>query len=272
LVERNPRAAAGDVELLDAPPPARLTFAVSRTEDLRGPEAGRRLVRRCGRAALATSLRGAPYASLVLYAADHDASPLLLLSDLAQHSRNIAFDPRVSLLIDGTAELPESLSGPRLTLLGRAEAVADPRLRERFAARHPESEFYAGFADFKLYRVAIERGHLVSGFGRIAWIDGRDLLFSKHSTAIAAAEPAIVARVNEQLGEILAICVAQQLKHGGEGWRATGCDPEGLDIRSGAAAARLEFAVPVLTADAVPAALAQLAGTAGDPDKADVGR
>ncbi len=85
-------------------------------------EAGRRLLRRGGRAALATSLRGAPFASLVVYAVDHDASPLLLLSDLARHSRNIAFDPRVSLLIDGTAELPDPLSGPRLTLLGRALA------------------------------------------------------------------------------------------------------------------------------------------------------
>ena len=116
---------------------------------------------------------GAPYASLVLVAADLDASPLLLLSDLAQHSRNIAFDPRVSLLLDGTEGHADPLAGPRLTLLGRAEAVADPRLLARFAARHPSSALYAGFADFRLYRVAVERGHLVAGFGRIDWIDGR---------------------------------------------------------------------------------------------------
>jgi putative heme iron utilization protein len=245
---------------------------VSRIEDPRGPaEAGRRLLRRCGRAALATSLRGAPYASLVLYAVDHDASPLLLLSDLAQHSRNIAFDPRVSLLIDGTAELPDPLAGPRLTVLGTAEAVADRRLRERFTARYPESRVYAGFADFKLYRVAVARGHLVAGFGQIVWIDGSDLLFSQASTAIAAAEPAIIARVNEHLGETLAGCIAR-LGHGGVGWRATGCDPEGLDIRSGAAIARLEFVAPVSNADAVAAALAQLAGSAGAPGGANGGR
>lgn len=243
---------------------------MSRTEDLGAPgEAGRRLLRRGGRAALATSLRGAPFASLVVYAVDHDASPLLLLSDLAQHSRNIAFDPRVSLLIDGTAELPDPLSGPRLTVLGRALAIADRRLRERFVARHPESTFYAGFADFKLYRVVVERGHLVAGFGQIAWIDGSDLLFSEDNSAIAAAEPAIIARVNEQLGDILAGCIARRLGHSGAGWRATGCDPEGLDIRSGAATARVEFDAPVSTADAVAAALAQLAGTTGKPSRAD---
>jgi putative heme iron utilization protein len=255
---------------LDAPPPSGLTLVVSPTEDLRGPaETGRRLLRRGGRAALATSLFGAPYASLVLYASDYDASPLLLLSDLAQHSRNIAFDPRVSLLIDGTAELPEPLSGPRLSLLGQAEANADRRLQERFTVRYPESKVYAGFADFKLYRIAVERGHLVAGFGRIVWIGGSDLLFSGDSTAIAAAEPAIIARINEHLRESLAGCIARRLGHSGEGWRAIGCDPEGLDIRSGDAVARLEFAAPVATADAVPAALARLAQT---PGKADVGR
>ena len=63
-----------------------------------------------------------------------------------------------------------------------------------------------------------------------------------------------------------------RLGHSGEGWQTTGCDPEGLDIRSGAAVARLEFATPVTIADGVPAALAQLAGTPGAPGGADVER
>jgi len=221
-------------------------------------------LRRGGRTALATSLHGAPYVSLVLYAVDLDASPLLLISDLAQHSRNIAFDPRVSLLIDGTAELAEPLSGPRLTVLGQARAIVDPRLLRRFTARHPEAGDYSGFADFRLCRVAVERGHLVAGFGRIARVDGADLLFSRHSAAIAAAEPAIVAQVNENLRETLTRCLVQRLGFSGEGWRATGFDPEGLDVRCGDAVARLEFAAPVSTPDAVPAALAQLAGPAGE--------
>src|SRR5271167_1810642 len=99
----------------------------------------RSLARSRTRAALATSLNGAPYASLVLFAADLDASPLLLLSDLAQHSRNIAFDPRVSLLFDGTKGHADRLDGPRLTLLGRAEAATHPRLLARLAARHPSN-------------------------------------------------------------------------------------------------------------------------------------
>jgi heme iron utilization protein len=244
---------------------SRLTFAVRRTEDLRDAAwCSRRLLRCGGRAALGTSLQGAPYVSLVLYAVDLDASPLLLISGLAQHSRNIAADPRVSLLIDGTAQLPEPLSGPRLTLLGRAEEIVDPRLLRRFTARHPEATDYAGFADFRLYRVAVERGHFVAGFGRIAWIDAAELLLSRDGGALAAAEPTIVADINENMREIFARCLSLRLGFTGEDWLATGCDPEGLDVRCDGAVARLDFVAPVSAADAVPAALAQLAGPAGE--------
>src|SRR5947207_15274732 len=97
---------------------------------------GRRLLRREPRGTLATSLRGAPYASLVLITADLDASPLLLLSDLAQHSRNIAFEPRVSLLFDGTTGYRNPLTGPRLTVIGQARPVEDPRRPPRFPTPH----------------------------------------------------------------------------------------------------------------------------------------
>src|SRR5271167_648019 len=96
-------------------------------------------MRRCERAALATNFGGAPYVSLVLVAADLDASPLLLLSDLAQHSRNIAFDPRISLLLDATVGHPDPLAGPRLTLMGRALPTEEPRCLGRFVSHHPAS-------------------------------------------------------------------------------------------------------------------------------------
>src|SRR5439155_21381583 len=82
--------------------------------------AARRLMRSRDHVALATSLAGHPYVSLVASACEADASPLLLLSDLAQHTKNLAADPRVSLLFDGTDEYPDPLAGPRLTLLRRA--------------------------------------------------------------------------------------------------------------------------------------------------------
>jgi hypothetical protein len=219
----------------------------------------RGLMRGCERAALATSYRGAPYVSLTLVATDFDASPLLLLSDLAQHSRNIAFDPRVSLLFDGTEGHSDRLDGPRLTLLGQAEAEADPRFLSRFSARHPSSGAYAGFADFRIYRIAVERGHLVAGFGRIEWIDGADLRLAVDSAALAEAEPAILAELNQ--GHTAAIDRSVQKLHGRAeaGWRVTGIDPEGIDLRSAGDTGRLDFPAMAPTPEMARAAFDELA-------------
>jgi heme iron utilization protein len=244
-----------------------LTGGISETAASRDPAGfARRLVRSRDRGALATSLRGAPYASLVLVAADLDASPLLLLSDLAQHSRNIAFDPRVSLLLDATEGHPDPLAGPRLSLLGRAEAIADRRPLARFLARHPASAAYAGFGDFRLYRVAVERGHLVAGFGRIEWIDGQDLHLAGDFDALAAAEPEILRQVDAGHPGTADFFAQTLLGLAGGGWRMTGIDPEGVDLRRHGETARLDFADPVATPRAARAGLGRLA------DEARVGR
>jgi hypothetical protein len=227
---------------------------------------GRLLARSRTRAALATSLNGAPYASFVLITLDLDASPLLLLSDLAQHSRNIAFDPRVSLLLDGTEGLLDPLTGPRLTLLGRALPTDDPRCLGRFMSHHPASAAYAGFRDFRLYRIMVERGHLVAGFGRIEWIDGSDYLFALDASALAAAETEILRHMNADHSDTVAHYACGLLGRTGTGWRMTGIDPEGIDMRCDGDTARLDFAPPVpspvLTPEAARMALVQLSAAA----------
>ena len=227
--------------------------------------AARRLIRGCDRAALGTNLDGTPYVSLVITACDFDASPLLLLSDLAQHTKNLLADPSVSLLFDGTAEYPDPLTGPRLTLLGRAERCDDPSGAARFAARQPSSAGYAGFADFRLYRVVIERGHLVAGFGRISWVEREELQATADASALAAAEPEIVQHMNRDHADAVALYAEKLLGRPGGGWRMTGIDPDGLDLRGECQTARLDFDRPVLTpadARAVLVELAQRARTA----------
>src|SRR5258707_15527441 len=114
--------------------------------------AARALTRSRGLAALGPSLAGRPFVSLVAAACDSDAAPLLLLSDLAQHTKNLIADPSVSLLFEDVAGQADPLAGPRLTLLGRAERCDDPRAAARFAARHPASASHSGIAHFPLYR------------------------------------------------------------------------------------------------------------------------
>jgi putative heme iron utilization protein len=221
--------------------------------------AARRLMRRKTHAALATSLGGQPYASLVAVACEHDASPLLLLSNLAQHSRNIAADPRVSLLFDGSGQNhlrapSDPLAEPRLSIIGEAARCDNPRLLARFTARHPSAAVYAGFGDFHLYRVTIGRGHLVAGFGRINWIEAGDLRFVRDAAALAAAEPDILVHMNADHADAVDLFAARLLRSPGAGWRMIGIDPEGIDLRrpvgEGGETARLDFPQPVLDADA----------------------
>lgn len=238
------------------------------------PEPGvtvRRLVRGAERATLASALArdgsGRPYASLVLSACDHDGSPLLLLSDLADHSKNLAAEPKAALLFDGTAGHDDPLTGPRASLLGEIRPVTDKalaaRLEARYLARHPGAEAYAGFADFRLYRMTVESAHLVAGFGRIHWLAGPEVLFDTADCgALAEAEADIVAHMNADHGAALGLIAAHVLGLRGSeesgGWVMTGIDPEGFDLRDGGRLARADFAAPLGDAGAARAALVAL--------------
>jgi putative heme iron utilization protein len=200
-------------------------------------------------AALATLERGgagAPYVSLVQVAAAHDGSPLLLLSGLAEHTKNIAADSRVSLLFDGTQGLDDPLAGARLTVQGRVGALGDTAAgrhqRQRYLARHPEATAYAGFADFSFYRVTPERLHLVAGFGRIRWLDAAAVLLdATRLGTLAEEEESILAHMNADHADAVDLYARAAAPGAPAGWRMTGVDPEGLDLRRNAASARLDF-------------------------------
>lgn len=221
----------------------------------------RRLVRVADRAALATALGdgGWPYASLVLTACGHDAAPLVLISDLAEHTRNVAADSRASLLFDDTAGLDSPLTGARATVLGRLVRADDPGLTARYVARHPDAADYAGFADFALYRMEVERAHLVAGFGEIHWIEAAEVSFDSATMAgLAAAEDGIVAHMNADHAGAIQLYATVLMGLTGEGWTMTGIDPEGADLRRGGAVGRLDFGCIVATPEAARAELVRL--------------
>jgi hypothetical protein len=229
----------------------------------------RRVMRAAAHATLATSLADAkggadfPYASLVLAALDTDLSALLLISELAEHTKNLRRVPRASLLFDATAGLADRLTGARVTVLGEAAIVPDPRLRERFVRRHPNAAAYNDFHDFNLWRLAPQRAHLVAGFGRIHWIEAAALQPPAEAAAmLAEAEPGILAHMNQDHAATIDLYAQKILGLSGEGWRLTGVDPEGADLRLDAAAARLEFAAPAGDAEAVRREFVRLAKAA----------
>jgi putative heme iron utilization protein len=128
-------------------------------------------------ATVALEPEGHPFASLVAYVDDGAGHPVLLLSALAEHTRNARADPRASLLVTGDATAGgDPLAHERATLLGRLSPMADettaPDAGARYLAAHPAAAGYAGLADFAFFRLLVASVRYVGGFGRMGWVDG----------------------------------------------------------------------------------------------------
>src|SRR5258708_8601816 len=92
------------------------------TADFDPGKVARSLLRRSRQGALATLMTGSgdPYCSLVNLASHPDGSPILLISRLALHTKNILGDSRVSLMLDERAE-GDPLEGSRIMPAAPAE-------------------------------------------------------------------------------------------------------------------------------------------------------
>lgn len=238
-------------------------------------EAVRRLLRSRPKAALSTTMTaagerdpGAPYVSLVTIATDHDASPILLLSGLSDHTRNLAADDRAALLLEDTEGLANPQTGERATVMGRirriADAAARERCRRRFLARHPAAALYAGFGDFAFFRMEIARVHFVGGFARAVWLDEPAGVLTPPAVAeaLAAAEDGICGHMNDDHGEAVDLYAIRLLGREGTGWRMAAIDADGCDLVREEESARLAFDEPLTDAAAARRVLVELAGRA----------
>lgn len=226
----------------------------------------RDLVRGVDRAALAVTLGdGTPYASLVLAACDVSARPILLISQLAEHTQAILRDPTVSLLFDGTAGAEDALSGARASLQGRVDKTDDPALRARFLARHPSAAAYADFGDFAFYVVTPSRAHFIGGFGRIGWVDGAALVDAAAADLpLTAAEADVVDHMNDDHADAVALYarMVDGPQPADAAWVMTGVDPDGCDLRWGGRVLRVPFSKRIETADKARGELVRMVKTA----------
>jgi putative heme iron utilization protein len=213
------------------------------TDEFDPRQTAKKLLREGRSGALATLMTGSgdPYCSLVNVATQADGSPLLLISRLAVHTKNILADDRVSLMLDERKQ-GDPLEGARVMLMGTAELTDDPDARRRYLERHPSAEMFVGFADFAFYKIALKGAHLVAGFGRIVDLTRDDIVTDlTGSEALVAAEPEAVAHMNDDHAEAVRLYATKLLGAPDGAWRCVGCDPEGLELQLDRTALRLPF-------------------------------
>jgi heme iron utilization protein len=211
--------------------------------DFDGASLAKHLLRTVRAGALATLDResGYPFASLVTVATDCDGSPLLLMSRLAAHTGNLEQDPRASILLAQGGK-GDPLAHPRLTVLGQVARSEEPRVRARFLARHPKAKLYAGFGDFSFWRMEITGAHLNGGFARAMTLSAGQIRTDlAGAEELAGIEDSALDHMNEDHREALALYATRLADAPAADWRATGLDPEGIDLGAGDLTARVDF-------------------------------
>src|SRR5690606_34437101 len=164
---------------------------------------------RYGALAVIEPKTGAPLASRVAVATDHDGTPLILVSGLAAHTGALLADSRCSLLL-GHPGKGDPLAHARITIACQAQRIAkdDPRhdrVRWRFLSHNPKSKLYAGLGDFAFFRLEPVSASLNGGFGKAYALTAQDLLTDvAELDAIAAAEPGAVSHMNEDHADAIA--------------------------------------------------------------------
>src|ERR1700737_189668 len=234
------------------------------TSDFDAARLARSLLRRSRQGALATLMAGggAPFCSLVNVASHTDGSPILLISRLALHTRNILGDSRVSLMLDERAE-GDPLEGSRIMLAGRAEEASTDDLgilRRRYLNAHPSAEVFVNFKDFSFFRIRPAGAHLVAGVGRIVDLKPEQFLTDiSDAGALLEAEQGAIDHMNADHRDAMNLYATKLLGAGPADWRCTGWDPDGIDMQAGTTTLRLDFPRRIVTSTALRQMLKEFA-------------
>jgi putative heme iron utilization protein len=145
-----------------------------------------------------TKFKGYPFGSVAPFVLDHSGQPVILISTIAEHTKNIIANPKVSLLVfAGDDDLQ---ANARLTLIGEAKLIAkeDADLRARYLRYLPQAASYFDMHDFSFYRIEIAQVRYIAGFGKMGWVEGGDILRleTTENSKLSAQETAIIDHMN----------------------------------------------------------------------------
>jgi putative heme iron utilization protein len=202
-------------------------------------------------------VEGYPFGSITPYTLNHDGKPVMLISEIAQHTRNIKRDSRVSLTVFDTRAV-DPQAGGRLTWVGDAHPVdqSDAESRRRYLRYFPSSQSYFETHDFSFYQIELRRARFIGGFGEIYWLAPEAVVVRN---PFRDTEEGIVAHMNQDHGEALARY--SRLLKGVEAGDVTmtGIDREGFDMLADGRKLRIDFESPISTTEEARAVLVKLA-------------
>ena len=202
-------------------------------------------------------VEGYPFGSIAPYVLDYDGEPVMLISDIAQHTRNIKQNNKVSLTIFDRYSNDPHASG-RLTWIGDAEPVSpdDAEISRRYQRYFPSSESYFQAHDFSLFCIHLRRARFIGGFGQIFWVEADEM---RLENPFRQAETGIVKHMNEDHQKALRhYCTALKGVEV-EVVAMTGIDREGFDLLADGLKLRIDFDSPISTVEEARATLAKLA-------------
>lgn len=181
---------------------------------------------------LSKKFEGHPFGSITPYLTDHDGSLVILISDLAEHTKNIKADPRVSLITHNQGS-PHIQTQGRVTVLGNAHHLPDrEKAGERYLRYFPEAHTYFAMHDFQFYRIVPQAIRYIGGFGNIHWVHADRYALPDYP--LMTEEHALLEKLNAgrspKLGQII------------------GMDCDGYDVRIGEQLKRVEAPAPLLNA------------------------
>jgi len=203
---------------------------------------------------LSKKFDGHPFGSITPYLVDHDGSLLILISGLAEHTKNILGDSRVSLITHDQYN-PHIQTQGRVTLVGNATFDPDrERCGIRYLSYFPEAQTYFDMPDFNFFRIVPFSIRYIGGFGDIHWVKADNYrlpsypLISKESALLDEFDAAQRSALARSVG----VADAKEVT-------LIGVDCDGFDLRADDRVYRSDFAEVVLDVSQARAAIQALA-------------
>jgi hypothetical protein len=187
------------------------------------------------------AMPGFPFGSLAPFAMTHEGRPLIYVSRIAEHTRNLAANPRACLtVIEATKGNRQALG--RTSLVGEAQEVPAAEREaaaQRYFAFFPEQRAYEDFHDFEFWRIEPTRVRWIGGFGEIHWIE-RDAWLVP-APAWSAGEASIAQHMNDDHRDAMELMCRRFLGIEPDALELVAVDPEGFHMKVGAAIHWLPF-------------------------------